>query len=854
MTTQIGAAAQMRFALRLTQRFTRSRELARSTVIVFLAALFVMAMFVTLKTLSLSGAQVAERDLGRFDSSVGYGSIRLPPGEDTFAQAVHEKAKTAGASDATVVLSATDVQLTTTPARDVTLLETDWQSRPYPARYALLSGRWPSQPGEVVVTEPQDVAASPGSVLPVLGGAVKLQVVGTADDRYAHTTNLLVAPGTWAGLDPKLTDGFQLLGAQPFLLWSAGDASAVVAAFTTAVQDWAGRGGPGSASADPDVVQTSLMTRPDLLLRPEGTWIERTPAGYTVPSLLLPLGAVLLVFGLHNRRFRRTASSLISVGVRPATAVTGLALATTAWCLAAAAVGTLAGIGLGVGVRALITQLRDRPAGPVNGLAAPTLQLLALIVLTALCAWGALLHDRRSTAPSTPRPSRTSATTMARRARDTRHLLAVAAWCATAVYAARVDSPADAMILTGIVTAAVLLVIPDIVALLLRVLPERGPRRRLTRRQLAADPRRAGATLAVLTVLLGASLSCFALLSTMLRTAEQQAYPDVLPGQILLADRASVTLPPTAAVLQAADASGALNGLPHLELGYTYSTDADGNVTQAATRNGQIGYLLTVDTPTQAEQLIGRRLDSTQTTMLTGGGLLIWADAPESPDNAGSTRLAITADDTIVGRTPDVPTAAVNIGLAEWRIGTDGVLLRATAQNLGLPLKTGAIMVTGVSDDQAKNLQSAVGRAGLDARTVRIYVPPPSPIPPAALLATAAGLAILALTAVLAATRAQARTLHSYLARLVAIGIPPAWTRHVLLGQQGILLAVSTLLGFLIAVLPTVVLALQIPGFILSIPWGQLLTLLTAIYLAALLAALRTVSNLRARDGTRSPT
>lgn len=845
------AAAQLRFALRLTQRFVRSRELARSTMIVFIAALFVMAMFVTLRTLSLSGAQVADRDLGRFDASVGYGSVVLPPGEDTFVQAITEKAAAAGATDATVVLSATDVQLTTTPARDVTLFETDWQSRPYPARYELLSGRWPTRPGEVVVTEPQDVSATPGAVLPVLGGAVKLQIVGTADDRYASTTNLLVAPGTWAGLDPKLTDGFALLGAQPFLLWSSGDASTVVAAFTTAVQQWADSGSR-STSVDPDAVVTSLMTRQDLLVRPERTWIERTPAGYTVPSLLLPLGAVLLVFALHNRRFRRTTSSLISVGVRPVTAVTGLALATTAWCLTAGAVGAVVGVGIGVGVRAVVAQWRDRPAGPVDGLTGPALQLLALIALTGLCAWGVLLHDRRRTAPSTPRPSRTSTTATARRARDARHLLAVAAWCATAVHAAQVDSPAKAMILTGIVTAAVLLVIPDIMQLLLRVLPERGPRLRLTRRQLAADPRRAGATLAVLTMLLGASLGCFALLSTMIRTLDVQTYPDVLPGQVLLADRASVTFPPTASLLRAVDASGTLDGLSRLELGYAYTTDTAGSVTRAATRDGQIGYLLAVDTPAQAEQLIGHRLDSTQTTTLTGGGLLIWADAPGSPDGAGRTRLAITADDTTVARTPDLPTAAVNVDLADWRIGTDGVLLRSTAQNLGLPLKAGPIMITSVTDEQAKNLQKAVSHAGLDARTVRIYVPPPSPVPPVALLATAAGLAVLALSSVLAATRAQARTLRSYLARLVAIGIPPAWARHVLLYQQGILLALSTLLGLLIALLPTIVLAIQIPGFTLSIPWGQLLTLLAAIYLAAILAALRSVLALRAREGIRS--
>ncbi|WNZ10422.1 hypothetical protein [Streptomyces sp. 11x1] len=69
-----------------------------------------------------------------------------------------------------------------------------------------------------------------------------------------------------------------------------------------------------------------------------------------------------------------------------------------------------------------------------------------------------------------------------RRARDARHLLAVAAWCATVVYATWVDSPPQAMILTGILITAVLLSIPEVFSGVLRLLPESGPRRWLVRR------------------------------------------------------------------------------------------------------------------------------------------------------------------------------------------------------------------------------------------------------------------------------------------------------------------------------------------------------------------------------------
>jgi hypothetical protein len=60
--------------------------------------------------------------------------------------------------------------------------------------------------------------------------------------------------------------------------------------------------------------------------------------------------------------------------------------------------------------------------------------------------------------------------------------------------------------------------------------------------------RRTAAAHAVSAVLLGGSLGYLAPLDTLIRTANQQAYPDVLPGQVLLADRYSITFPTPAAL------------------------------------------------------------------------------------------------------------------------------------------------------------------------------------------------------------------------------------------------------------------------------------------------------------------
>ncbi|MBV7699612.1 hypothetical protein [Streptomyces sp. TRM70350] len=54
----------------------------------------------------------------------------------------------------------------------------------------------------------------------------------------------------------------------------------------------------------------------------------------------------------------------------------------------------------------------------------------------------------------------------------------------------------------------------------------------------------------------------------------------------------------------------------------------------------------------------------------------------------------------------------------------------------------------------------------------------------------------------------------------------------------------STVLGLVIAVVPSVVLASQISGFVLSVPWWQLAVLAVALYLAAFLAALHSAHKL----------
>lgn len=827
----------------MAARFARSSAHARSASIVFFTGAFLVAIFITLHTLTLSGAQVVERDLGRFGASVGYGTITAQPGDGRIGEDLLHGARGAGASDAMVFLSATDVQLASGGAggdpREIGLQEAPWASRPFPARYVLLSGRWPRRAGEIVLTEPDDVSGAGGARLSAFGGRVRFRMVGTADDRYARTSALLAAPGTWARLPPSLAKRFPLFRAQPVLFWSGNSEPRVVAA-VTAVANARSRTG-----ASFEEVKATLLLRDHLAAKRGQSWIERIPAAYTVPSLLLPLGAVWLAFGLNNRRFRRNVHVLTSLGIRLRLAVTSLSLAAAAWCLVAALGGALAGTILGFAARAVTAQVRGLPAGPVSDLSGPVLRLLGAVSVGAICAGLLLFHSYRgSQAPAVA----TTEPLPRGRGRTIRHLLALAVWCTAIVVAAGLDSAAGASILSGVLTVGVLLLVPEFVDVVLRLLPERGARMRLSRRQLAADRRRATAAIALLAVALGGSLGYLTLLTTSVKTLERQAYPDVLPGQVIVTDRSGLALPPPQQVIEVVGASDVLRERPRLKLRYLQELDQAGNQRRGVSLEGTIERIIALDSAIDVEHLLTHRLTSTQAGVLRRGGMLIWADTASSPSvDDGATRLSVTSADRRIRQPIEVPAELVAARNSGWRIGTSGVLLTSTARKLNLPMSTGATMYTGLSASKARAVQNSVIRAGLDARTVQLYRGEPAVVPPTALIATAAGLAVIALLAAFVAAHGQSRVLRGYLGRLISIGLSIAWARQVLLFQQLVVVAIATSLAVVIAVPPLIVAKLRITGFVVSIPWTQVLVLVATIYAATCVAALQSSRGIRAR-------
>jgi hypothetical protein len=125
-------------------------------------SVLMIAMFITLRAFTLSGEQAVERNLGRFDTVAELSDLAgPPPGDDRVQQTILTAARAAGARDPMVAIRTYDITAAVADPPITQYVEADWATDPFPGRFSLTSGRWPSKAGEVVLTESaRDVLAT----------------------------------------------------------------------------------------------------------------------------------------------------------------------------------------------------------------------------------------------------------------------------------------------------------------------------------------------------------------------------------------------------------------------------------------------------------------------------------------------------------------------------------------------------------------------------------------------------------------------------------------------------------------------------------------------------------------------
>lgn len=824
-----------RLAVTVARRFTRSPRLRASALVTLVATMVVTVAYVLLQSQSLTGQQRADRDLGKFNAYAGFGVTSFEPGQDPRSVFLSRVAPVVGTT-VQVGLNAPDFTASAISSSSVTLSEMEWSDQPFPKKYELLEGRWPAKPGEVAVLNPPNGSDDVPGEIAAYGGRVRLNVVGTVDDRYSRPPALLAGAGTWAGLNSGLADSNPTLRAQPTVYWDGERRDAVLTAITDGYRQLMGDRAPAQIA---EIVRDTYADRQSVSAREATSWVAQSPAGYSLPSLLLPFLAALTVFSINSRRLTPALTTMVSLGMTRQAAVGGVGLAVAFWNVAAVLAGGLSGFAVGLLAAKLLSEVIGTPTPAVPDAVSPLARSLLVSLLGCVAGMGLLwaaTRDQRTLPPATYRR-------MSRRARGARRSLALAVFAAAAIALGGVDSAAAAMIFSAILTIGIVLVLPDLVPAMLRRLPERSLRSRLTKRQLLADARRASLLVGVLSVLVSLSTGFVALLDTMIRTAGAQVYPEVLPGQVKIADRSTDVLPPYRAAMAVARTVPAIRDQRPLQMRFLIDVDNNGDAQAQAMAGNYAGLILVVDSSDDVELLIGRPIDADQADILNKSGILIWAEPFDSQSVDVTLRRGEGAPQWIA----HLRATAARIDPAEWNIGTTGVTLTATAKRYRLPVANGGVLFTDVPNDAAMAVQTALEQSGMDPRFAKIYRTPPPPIPPVALYVTAVGVVAIALLVTLALTRAQVRALRDYLGHLIALGISIKWARQIVVRQHLLLLALATALG-LLSGLSAAVAAASIPGFYLSVPWDQLMVLVVAIFCAVTIAALLASRKLAPRE------
>lgn len=818
--------------LRLAGRFMRTAPTRRSAGIVLVVSTLLMASFVTQEGFSKSRAQTVQRDLGTSSSRLDLGRSAVAPGQTRRLDGALAALRRAGARRPVVLLRSLDeVFPAVADAPFTQFVEGPWASEPFPGRYRLRSGRWPTAAGEVVVSAATANVAPSGPRLRVLSGNATLRVVGRVHDRYATESSIiLAAPGTWDGLaSRRVAERYPELAASPVLLWRAGRAGRVTRELASAL---APRQGADRVTRLAGALRAELTTRRGELAKERVSWLEALPLAYRFPSLLLPVLAALAAFGLNSRRLRRNLGTLRAVGISARDASAAVLLAGAVWSVAAACAGSAFGTLLAIAGRPLVQATLTEPLGPIPSVVGPILQLVGLVALACVgVALGTVLVQRRSSTRSllsvVPRPRSVS---------HLRHALATVAAAVAVWQVVGLDTVDESMILVGTLTALVTLMTPEIVALAVRRLPVTGPRGRLARRQLQFEPRRSLIAVALLTACLGPALGMTTLLDTLITSDAKAEVPDAAPGQILIKSPTQASSGPSPDLVRRV--VGRLDPVaPPIQVDELGADDVNVNLD-----GEQFGLILSVATVDDATRLSNNGLNASQRATLARGGLLVW-------DGQGTSTRRLEVEDPAGGRRRTAPlrTTAGRFQ-PSWESEAEGLVLNATADRLDLPRTHGDRVLTGIDPKIAPQAEQVALDDGYDSISISIHrVPEPDEMPPA-LYAAVFGLGLLSLATVFAVTRAQAAMLRGYLSGLVAIGLPRRWAKDVLNLQTALLVGLSAALALVIALPPMIVAGFRVPLITLSIPWLALAATVGCFFAAAVLASVLSSRRLRASD------
>ncbi|WP_345526369.1 FtsX-like permease family protein [Nocardioides endophyticus] len=782
-----------------------------------------VTLFILQSSFTLNGKQVAERDLGRFSYSVSLPLNGSPQSRTATIGRAVQAATEAGAEGVEAELTSFDLSPSLPGTPRSTYQERDWTAAPYPERFVLVDGRWPSRPGEVAVSN-EIARRVPGeqlSRMPLLSGLAKVDVVGIVEDRYAtRAGRILAAPGTFDSFDlDVISTRFEALDLRGSLWWSTGGTEKVLAAVESVV---------------PETAAEEVKERTRILGTVRPDFASAYPLGWKIPSLALPLLSALVVFGAAAYRLQRTMSTLRSIGLRRRQVTTAVATTAVVLVISAAIVGGAVGATLGLALRPVLTRFMTAPLAPYPDLVSTLALLLAMSLLG--CAVGVVwvhasqqqINNRHAAA--TRRVSLPSAGSRASARRVAAGLVAGFAIMSQGLPLGDVSA---AMTWIATLTIGLFLLTPDLLNLCLRFVSTTHLRGLLAHRHLVENRGRSVVSILVVAAAWGFPLAFATVLATMIQTDEADRVAQAGVDQVRILSEGAQT-PPTETVELVARALGPDVDRPVIVSELETSEDHVGVPVLG------VGGVAAVDSPDDLERLNGHELTRSQVAVLNNGGLLYRGSA-----HGDVLELSFASGSPIA----QLPAAPVDLDPV-WEVSTVGYVLKATATDLDLPVVESDVVFTSVSASSRADVERALDASGLDPYFVKVFhAPDPVRAPPIFYLALVA-LSLMVVGVSMLVVRAHAASLRRLLGSLVAVGVPASWTRQVVLLELGIITTVAASLAIVIAGPISATALSRLPGFDFTIPWDWLLVIIGSCLVACLAGGWLATTRLRPSDRT----
>lgn len=774
-----------------------------------------VVLFSSVNALNLSAEQEAARDVGRFDAVMVLNGVTADLAPTT--EQLLQEARDGGATGASVLWSSWDV-MGSKGSRfhgfQTTYFEGDFASEPLPEALTLESGRWPSRPGEAVLTSPMMAQAGSGR-LAVLSGLAELQIVGTVNYRYAtDSLRIYAAPGTWDTTIEPHRDIFPSLSSQPRVLW-LGPVDPVASRLRHAV------GGPRPDDSLVAITRESLRaTRPS-------AWASRTPWATTWPTAGLAALGAMISFGLIHDLLRRGNRGAHRAGADARTFQRAHLLVITLWSLLGAGLGLVVGLGVHLLIRPALRSIAHSPIAPVTlpwaaAFYAVVPMMLAYALLLLMAPVGLPRRARRH--------QRLSA--------QMRDALAILITIPTVLFGVFSGETLTWLALASALAAATALIAPHLVngagSLLGRI--DQSLRGTWTSRQYQLSPVPWSSLLAMVLLAVVLPLSALGLRSGFVAIEQDGYLPDAAPGQVLVhSEGGPIAEPPPERVVR--DVAAMLSQQP------TRLSLAESGQGQVVIRTSpyEQRVVAVVQDPESAEQLLGVKLRSDDVQALEAGRLLHFTEQQDTTGDATGALVSTSVNGDEL--TQEVMTRRTADIASPWNTWLGGIMLERAAEVQGLTVGPPLLAAfSNVPDEQIQQIKEGTRSGGLNRLMVRWNAPQRDiAIPPILTVLALVPLGVLLVMLSVHVVR-FVRQLRPQVARLHAVGVDPRWTRRTVL----LSVTVVTLMGVMLAILcaATAVALSEISADTMTaLPKAPvvagLLTLVPTVTLGATLFALR---------------